>query len=177
MNTLNRSLTQRAYKEAKKFLIIAFYLWSIFALMLLYKSVILGEPIGSLAHGFAIINALALGKVILIGRAFHLGGLTTDEPLILPTLKKSGLFSLLLAIFKILEDASVGFFHGRSFQQSVAEIGGGTLKGILCLTLIMFVVLIPFFGFTELQELLGEGKLAALFLHRRSVGSGTAETP
>jgi hypothetical protein len=31
----------------------------------------------------------------------------------------------------------------------------------------MFVVLIPFFGFSELQSVLGEGKLGQLFLRPR----------
>jgi hypothetical protein len=33
----------------------------------------------------------------------------------------------------------------------------------------MFVVLIPFFGFGELQKVLGEGKLAQLFFRPRKV--------
>ena len=176
MSTSNRNLKQRAYQETKEFIAIAFYLWLILAVLLLYKAVILEKPIGLLAHGFTVINALALGKVILIGRAFHLGGRTTDQPLILPTLKRSALFSILLAIFKIVEEAAVGFFHGRSFHESIAEVGGGTLKGILCLTVIMFVVLIPFFAYTELQDVLGEARLHQLFFHRRSPASEAPET-
>jgi hypothetical protein len=117
--------------------------------------------------------ALALGKVILIAKAFHFAEFRKDTPLIYPTLVKSAAFSVLLACFKILEDAGVGLYRGHSFTQSIADIGGGTLRGILSLTAIMFVVLIPFFAFTELGEHLGEGKLKQVFLHRR----GTLNLP
>jgi hypothetical protein len=170
VGTKSAALKQRAYYELKEYVIIAFYLWVVFGLFLLYRSVILGdEHISSLAHGVAAINALVLGKFVLIARAFHLGGRSENSPLIYPTLIKSALFSIVLACCKILEDAAVGFFHGKSFSESIADLGGGTLKGILTLTLLLFVVLIPFFGFGELQRVLGEGKLAQLFFRPRDL--------
>ncbi len=54
------------------------------------------------------------------------------------------------------------------FQQSIADLGGGTLNGILCVSLIMFVMLIPFFVATELQRVLGDGKLMQLFFRPRN---------
>jgi hypothetical protein len=136
----------------------------------LYRSVLLAEEhISVVAHqGFAIINALALGKVLLIAKALHLGEWVDDWPLIYPTLLKSALFTIVLACFKILEDAGLGMYRGKSFQQSIADLGGGTLNGILCETLILFVTLIPFFVTTELQGVLGKGKLMQLFFRPRS---------
>ncbi len=171
MVTTTGRLKQRAYHELKEFLIIALYLWVVFGLFLLYKSVILNEEhISYVAHGIALINALVLGKFVLIARAFHLGERVDDAPLIYPTLLKSALFSVVLACCKILEDAAVGLHHGKSFSQSVADLGGGTWKGVLTLTVLMFVCLIPFFAFGELQRVLGEGKLAQLFLRPREAG-------
>lgn len=170
MDRSGGTLKEKAYHEFKEFLVIALYLWVVFTLFLLYKSVILNEEhISYLAHGVALINALVLGKFVLIARAFHLGDSANDEPLIYPTLLKSGLFALVLACCKILEDAAVGFFHGKTLSQSIADLGGGTLKGILTLTLLLFVLLIPFFAFGELQRVFGEGKLGQIFFHRREV--------
>jgi hypothetical protein len=144
----------------------------VFGLFLVYKSVILNEEhIDYLAHGIALINALVFAKFILIARAFHLGDRVNDEALIYPTLLKAALFSLVLACCKILEDAAVGLYHGKSFSQSIAELGGGTWKGILTLTAILFVVLIPFFGFGEVQRVLGEGKLERVFFRRRDASA------
>ena len=175
MQTSSLTLKQKAYRELKEFVAIAIYLWVVFDLFLLYKSVILNaEHIGALAHGLPLINALPLGKIMLIARALHLGGWADDAPLIYPTFIKSAVFSLVLAVFKILEEATVGLYHHRSFQESLADLGGGTLKGILTLTLLLFVMLIPFFGFTELERVLGEGTLAKAFL-RRSHSMNTVE--
>ncbi|HXU17187.1 MAG TPA: hypothetical protein VN708_18780 [Terriglobales bacterium] len=160
-------LKQKAYNELKEFLVIAFYLWVVFGLFLVYRSVILNEEhISYLAHGVALVNALVLGKFVLIARAFHLGDRANEAPLIYPTLLKSALFSVVLACFKIFEDAATGFYHGKSFSQSIADLGGGTWKGILTLTALLFVLLIPFFAFGELQRVLGEGKLVQLFFRR-----------
>lgn len=169
-DTTKPTLKQRAYHELKEYVIIALYLWVIFGLFALYKSVILNEVhISFYAHGMALINALVLGKFALIARAFHLGEKHDDAPLIYPTLLKSALFSVVLACCKILEDALVAYFHGKSFMEGISDIGGGTLAGILTMTLLLFVLLIPFFAFGELKRVLGEGKLAQLFLHPREV--------
>ena len=170
MGSRIKAVKQKAYSEFKEFVVIVLYLWLVFGLLLLYKSVILNqEHISYLAHGVALINALVLGKFILIARALHLGDTAEDAPLIYPTLLKSALFSIVLACCKILEEAAVGFYHGKSFSESIADLGGGTLKGILTLTVLLFVLLIPFFGFGELQRVLGEGKLARLFFRPRTV--------
>jgi hypothetical protein len=170
LSTTSHALKQRAYREFKEFLVIAFYLWVVFGLLLLYKSVILNEEyISYLAHGIALINALVLAKFMIIARAFHLGDKADDAPLVYPTLLKSALFAVVLACCKILEDAAVGLYHGKPFSQSIADLGGGTWEGILTLTVLLFVVLIPLFAFGELQRVVGESKLAQLFFRRREV--------
>lgn len=170
MDPSHRTLKQKAYHELKEFFGIALYLWVILALFQLYRSLLLTEEhISVAAHQwFAVINALALGKVLLIAKALHLGDWADDWPLIYPTLLKSALFTIVLACFKILEEAGLGMYRGKSFQQSIADLGGGTLNGILCVSLILFVTLIPFFVITELQRALGEGKLMRLFFRSRS---------
>lgn len=170
MSTSNKTLKQRAYQELKEYLVITLYLWVVFGLFVLYRSVILNEEhIDLVAKGLALVNALALGKVILIAKALHLGDWADDAPLIYPTLMKAALFAIVLAIFKILEEAAIGLYHKKSFQESIASLGGGTLQGILTLTLLLFVMLIPFFGVGELQRVLGEGKLGQLFFRRNGL--------
>jgi hypothetical protein len=166
VSTRTETLKQRAVRELKEYVVIVLYLWVVFALFLLYKSVILNEEhISFTAKGVALINALVLGKFVLIARAFHLGDQANDAPLIYPTLLKSALFSLVLAGCKILEDAAIGMYRGKSLSESIADLGGGTAKGILTLTLIMFVMFIPFFAYGELQRALGMGKLREMFFH------------
>ena len=175
MDTSHPTLKQRAYHEFKEFLVVALYLWVILILFQLYRSVLLAEEHISLAHqGFAVINALALAKVILVARALHLGDWADDWPLIYRSLFKSALFTIVLACFKILEDAGLGMYRGKSFQESIADLGGGSLNGMLCVSLIMFVMLIPFFVLTEMQGVLGKCKLMQLFFSPRSSFTPTA---
>jgi hypothetical protein len=104
---------------------------------------------------------------MLTAKDLHLGERFNNAPLIYPTLAKSGLFSVVLACFKILEDAAIGMYHGQTFQQSISDLGGGTWKAVLTLTLLLFVILIPFVGYGELQRVLGEGRLEQIFFHPR----------
>jgi hypothetical protein len=67
-----------------------------------------------------------------------------------------------------LEEFAIGYFHDKSFHESIADLAGGTGKGILTLTILLFVVLIPFIAYGELQRVVGEEKLAQLFFHHRA---------
>jgi hypothetical protein len=175
MSVSRHDLKEKAYRELKEFLVIAVYLWLIIGLLMLYKSAILAEHHISFAyHGLAVINALALAKVMLVAKDLHLGEHYDDAPLIYPTLFKSALFTLVLVCFKILEDAAIGLYHGKSFGRSITDIAGGTWQGILTLALLLFVVLIPFVGFGELQRRIGKDKLAHVFFHERHTQSSPA---
>ena len=164
MKSPNRTLKQKAYHGMKEYLAISCYLWVVFGLLVLHTSVILGEHrIPFVAHGLALINALALAKVLLVARELHFADHSKEAPLVYPTLFKSAAFAILLGCFKILKEALVGLYHGQPFSDSINAIGGGTLKGILSMMALLAVLLIPFFGFTELRRVFGEDKLKELF--------------
>jgi len=73
-----------------------------------------------------VINALALAKVMLVAQELHLADQFRDAPLIYPTLLKSFVFTIVLACFKVAEEAAVGMFRGKSFHQSIAGLTGGS---------------------------------------------------
>jgi hypothetical protein len=105
----------------REYLLIAFYLFVVFSLFAIYKSVILAEDhIDFAPQGLALINALALAKVVLVGQELHMADQFQDAPLIYPTLLKSSVYTLVLTCFKIAEGIAVRMFHGRSFQDSIA---------------------------------------------------------
>jgi hypothetical protein len=159
-------LKEKGLHVLKEFAVIASYLWLVFSLFQLYKSVILREEhIDVVRRGLtlALINALAPGKVLLVIRALHLGDRFNNRPLVLTAVMKSALFAIFLVVFQVLEETAVGLYHQKSFQQSIADLGGGNLQGILTVGLILFVMLIPFVGLMELQTVLGKEKYAQLF--------------
>lgn len=167
-NMSKQNLKQKAYRELKEFVIITLYLWVVFGCFIAYKSIVLGAyKIDVAYHGLAIINALALAKVMLIAKGIHFGKRVDEAPLIYSTLLKSALFAVVLACFKILEEFAIGYFHHKSFHESIADLAGGTGKGILTLTILLFVVLIPFVAYGELQRVVSED-LAQLFFHHRA---------
>lgn len=101
MNEPNRTLKQRAYQELKEYLAITLYLWLVFGLFILYKSVLLSERGFSLvAHGIALFNALALGKIMLVARAFHFADYFKEKPLVYPTLLSRSLSPLCWVVSK-----------------------------------------------------------------------------
>ena len=173
MDEPSRSLKQKAYQGLREYLAISFYLWLIFGLFVLYKSVLLSEQQFSLAaHGVALFNALALGKIMLVARELHFAEHFKEKPLIYPTLFKSVAFAMVLGCFKILEKAGVGWYHSKSF--STSELDGGSLKGIIVLMAILAVLLIPFFGFSELNRIFGKDKLRKLFFVSRQLSDSSA---
>jgi hypothetical protein len=163
MDQPKRTLKQRAYQGLKEYLVISCYLWLVFGLFVIYRAVLLSERISIVAHGEALINALALGKVMLVAQELHFAENFKGKPLIYSTLFKSVAFAAVLGCFKVVEEICVSLFHGKSAGQSIAEIAGGTLNGIIAMTAILAVLLIPFFAFTELRGIFGKDKLAGLF--------------
>jgi hypothetical protein len=156
----------------KNYLILACYLWVVFASFVLYSSVILSEHhIPFAPHGFAFINALVLARVILVAQRF-VGEWLNEMPLIYTTLLKSVAFAVLLGCLKIIEETLRGLYRGLSYNESIlVAVGGGTLTGALVFMAILAVVLIPFFAFTELSSVLGEERFKTLlFTPRRAAG-------
>jgi biotin carboxyl carrier protein len=151
-----------AIDETRKLFGIFIYLWVLLSLFSFHKALVLHEEYLIYDQGFALINALALAKVILVGEYFHVGERFKDRPLIYTILFKSAVFAALLICFHIIEETFIGILHGKTFFQSIPSIGGGNLQGILMVGIIMFVVLMPFFAFRELDQALGTEELRFL---------------
>jgi hypothetical protein len=161
------SLKQRALHEARKFFWIFVYLWVLLGLLALHESLILARyDIEYVPFGFAALNALILGKVILIGEDLHFARRLEDRPLIYSILYKSAGFAVLLMCFRIVEKFLHGVLSGHSVTESLPAVGGG-LAEILAGGLIASVALIPFFAFREIGRVMGEDKLRSLLLKER----------
>jgi predicted ABC-type sugar transport system permease subunit len=161
------SVKERAAYELKEFLGMFIYLWVLFALFSIHKSMILSEEhINYRAQGIAVINALIMAKAMLIGEDLHVGSWLKDKPVLYSSLYKSLVFSVFLIAFYILEEVVVGVFRGRTISQSFPAIGGGSLQGLLSMGAIVFVSLIPFFAFRELARVIGQRELWSLLLKR-----------
>ena len=162
------TLHQRAIHEFKEFAILFVYLYVTIGAVILMKTAVLhAHGINSVLSGVAVVKAAVLAKFMLIGNAMKIGERYTKSPLVWPTLHKAFGFLVLLIIMTIIEEAVVGLFHHQSITTSLSELVGPRLEETLAGFLIMLLVLIPFFAFRVLSDVLGEGRLERMFFIKR----------
>jgi hypothetical protein len=77
-------LRERASDEFKRFIVIFLYLWVVFGLLSIHKSLVLSQShLEYPEQAFAIVNAFVFAKVLLVGEHFQLGTRFRDKPLII----------------------------------------------------------------------------------------------
>jgi hypothetical protein len=164
------SFKERAKREFVRYWIYVAYLATVFGVFAWYRRLILAaHEISYLKYGAAIIEALILAKVILIGDAIGLGRhLQERRPLIYPTLGKAVVFSLFVGLFSLLERTATGLIKGKGLLAGIAELRVEDEYELIARCMVVFVLFIPFFAFKELGNTLGEGKLGRLFFRDRS---------
>jgi hypothetical protein len=160
-----RSLKVRLLEELRKFLVIVAYLWLVFFVLFVHEWLVLaGHNIGFRFYGLATLNALILGKIMLIAENMRFTKRFDNRPLIVPIAYKSIVFAVLLLAAYIVEEIGVGIFHGRTAAESFPVIGGGGPVALLCVTAIMAAALAPFFAFREIARVVGEAEFRVLML-------------
>jgi hypothetical protein len=159
------SLSKRVIDELKEFSIIAAYLFVCFTAVLYFKASILkAHGISFAPFGFAVAKALICAKFVSMGHILHVGERLKSLPLIWPTLYKSFCFLALLVVLNALEEIVVGLIHRRAITDSMANFGHGSL---VAESFIGFLILVPFFAFRTLGEVVGENNLVQVFFSRR----------
>ena len=164
------SLKNRLVDESKQFLMIFLYLSLCLGFMLNFKRAILADyGINYQNYGYAILEALILSKIILIG---HLWGLEKrwfmDKPLIYKTVYSALIFSLLVIGFSVIEQVIKGWLHHEKLAETFHERLSQGRYEMLARCLLIFVVFIPYFALRQIGGLVGQGKLFKLFFHQRS---------
>ena len=163
------SLTQRVKHELIEFWVIAGYLAFFFSALVTYTMLMLRKydvSNDALNYGFAIVNALVIGKVILIGEMMHLGRGYEKRPLWQSVLLKSVVFSVLVLVFHIVEEMVKRVIHGEPRGTVWHHL---RMEDMVARALVVFCAFIPLFAFRELRRVLGEEKLYALLRGRGMV--------
>ncbi|KAB1073768.1 hypothetical protein F6X51_10320 [Methylobacterium planeticum] len=144
------------------------YLWVLFGLFALHEDIVLRQHgIRFVFHGFALVNALVLAKVMLVAEDLKLGHRFQARPLIYQIVLEAFILATLFIAVHILEHTIGGLIAGETLAASVPSIGGGGMQGLFCVALILFVALIPFFGFRHISRELGPGRIKAMLFGRR----------
>jgi hypothetical protein len=153
---------QKAKQDLKDFLLISAYLAFFFCALTTYTMLLLKKyDVSYLNYSFAIINALVIAKVILIGEMVHVGTRAEARPLYQSVLYKAFMFGLLVLAFHFVEE-----FVKRLIRHDPAGTVLRDLKydDLIARSIIVFCTFIPLFAFIELRRALGEKKFYALFL-------------
>jgi hypothetical protein len=168
-----RSLKAKAAEEFRRFFLLFFYLWILFGVFVLNEGVALREHGFNFAmQGFAFINALVFAKVMMLFEVFDPGRWLRKRPLIYPILYETLLLTVLFLVAHVLERTIEGLVRGKTVADSMPAIGGGGLTGLLSITAILFIALIPFFGLRNLSLAMGEGRLWVVIFEQPSAEEG-----
>jgi hypothetical protein len=162
-----RGLKERALEELKVYWIITLYLWLFLGLFTVYRRLVVAET-GTvyLHYGIALIEAMVIAKVVLIGRMFGFSRRFEDRALIVPVIYKSALFGLLVMLFGVVEHLVTGWIHKQGLLGGLSEIAAVGVYELAARALMLIVAFVPFFAFAELGRLLGMKKLAAMFFSK-----------
>jgi len=159
------SLKRKAIHEAMELAWVFAFLAFFFCALVTYSTLLLREfHIKYLSYAFALLNALIIAKVILVGELAHFGKKYEARPLLLSAIYKAFLFSLLVFGFHFVEEAIKGLLHGASIARTFHEI---RIDDLLGRSIVVFCVFIPLFAFREFRRVLGEDKFYNLLFRSR----------
>jgi hypothetical protein len=131
------------------------------------------------AYGMALLNALVLSKIILIGELIHLGERSRNRALLFSTVDKAAVFTVLYLMFHLLEEGVRGSLHREGFLATIHADAFANIGGLIARLLFVFFAFIPFFALMETRRVLGVDRFRELFLgtaHRRNGSNGTRQT-
>ena len=163
------TLKEKAVEELRDFWVLFVYLAFMLSGLLTYRRLVLHEVgVSYLHYGMAVIEALIIAKVILIGQALGLGKrMERDYPLIYPVLANSILYAVLLGLFTVLEHLVEGWVHKEGWHAVTQHFASVGMDEFLARTLIVLVAFVPFFAVYEVARVLGSGDLYSLFFEKR----------
>lgn len=162
-----KSLKARALEETRQYVVITLYLWVLLALFAEYKRILLSENgINVWGQGYAIVNAMIFAKVVLLGEMLNLGARLKKQALIWLVLGKSFLFTGLLILFHIAEEAIRAWFESEPVGGGILNFGGGTWAGAAIYAALLFVTLVPLFAFREVADAVGKNAMWQLLFSR-----------
>ena len=149
--------------EFRSYMLSFLYFWVLLGTFTVHQDIALREhDISFTPHGWALINALVLAKVMVIVEKLRLGSRIVPHPLIFPIVLEAFILALLFIGIHVLEHVIGGMVAGERAAASIPLIGGGGLLGLCMAALSVFIALIPFCGFRQLSAAMGPGRMRKL---------------
>ena len=160
MSSAHPGLKQKAKHELREMLQISLYLAFFFCALAVYDMLLLRQySVDYMTFGFALINALVITKVIMIGEYAKLGRMHENRPLLVSAVWKASIFGLLVYAFHIVEEAIKRLIHGGEVNTIPREIHFDQLAAR---SIVVFCIFVPLFGFREIRRVMGEKEFRKL---------------
>lgn len=165
--TKESSAKSRLAEELKSYAVISGYLFVCFSVILFYgASMSSTRPADAIGISSALVQALIIGKFVLIGEIFKPGSRVRAPTLLHRVAWRTLGMLLVLIVFKLIEELIVGAVHGQGMSETIDELARNSWPRLLAPTLMMTLILIPLMTAIELDRALGEGGLKDLLLRR-----------
>lgn len=169
-----KRIEKRIESEMKEYAVIAAYFAFLLLSLTTYRKLILAEyDIPYYEYGWALVQAMVLAKVVLLGQAMNLGSRFEDRPIILTTFWKSAIFALLAAALVAAEHVVAALVHHRPVAAEF-QLSGGHGYEMIARFQLMLVAFVPFFALRELGRTVGMDSLSSILFRARQ-GGGFAD--
>jgi len=156
-------LKHKVVHELEEFGVLASYLALFFSALATYSMVLLKQfHISFFAYGTALLDAVVIAKVIMLGDAIHVGAKYEHKALLPSAIWKAFVFAWLVFGFRVVEETIKALWHGQSPSEALHVIRSHEM---LVRTFLVFVFFIPLFIIRGLvhamQHVRGEGNVRA----------------
>lgn len=148
-----------------KTFILTAYLASWFcALVFLSNSILEIDGVPYIGFGLAIIKAAVSAKFMMMGIEFFPMKMNSGTPLLYGILKRSIVYVLIVVSLSYLFNGIEGYFHQKGFVESLHNFAGGSLKHLLALSIMYWLIVMPYLAFVGFREVIGDDKMRVYLL-------------
>jgi hypothetical protein len=156
----------RARHELDEFLVTALLLALFLGALAEYRRIMMADVgIAYTNWGVAVIEALIISKVILIGDVLRLERRTV-RTIFGAAVYRAIIYGLLILVFELLERSIRALVHGETVDAVRAQVIAHS-RDFAAYAFLVFVFLVPFFALRAAAQMLGDDGLAELLFKQR----------
>jgi len=154
MNSAHPGRKQKIKHEMLEMLWLFLYLAFFFCALVAYDTLLLKQyEVEYWNFGFALLNALVITKVIMIGEYAKLGTRHEGKTLFVSAVWKAFVFGLLVFAFHVVEEVVKRLIHGSNIENASH---GLRFEQFASRAIVVFSTFIPLFVFREFRRVMGE---------------------
>lgn len=146
-------------------LILTIYLASWFcALVFLSNSILEIDGVPYIGFGMAILKAAVAAKFMVMGLEIFPLPINHGAPLLHGILKRSIVYVVVVVGLSYLFAGIEGYFHHKGFMDSLHDFAGGSLKHLIALAIMYWLIVLPYLAFIAFRDAIGVDKMREYLL-------------